>query len=154
MFALDAAFPHTLSRAPSRQFEIAECRCQPLLLPILCGVARAVQTVLQQPAQGFVTWLVIFWPQFDKYSASCWSAEVRLSHVKTVPQPFLSRLPVAISHSTTFSASSGGVGDVQLWPRVRLVFLRDPPRAHIGLPWLSLVSVCPSFLDRCLPRLT
>ena len=38
---------------------------------------------------------------------------------------------------------------VQIWPRVRLVFLRDPPRAHVKLPWLSLVSLRPSCLDGC-----
>ena len=32
---------------------------------------------------------------------------------------------------------------VQLWPCVRLDFLRGPPRAHVGLPWLSLVSLRP-----------
>ena len=49
---LDVAFPHTRARASSRQFEIAECRCQ-LLLPVLCGVARAVQDGSQQPAHVF-----------------------------------------------------------------------------------------------------
>ena len=43
---------------------------------------------------------------------------------------------------------------VQLWPPFRLVFLRDPPRAHDGLPWLTLVSLRPSCLDGRLPRLT
>ena len=38
---------------------------------------------------------------------------------------------------------------VQLWSSVCLTFLRDPPRAHIGLAWLSLVSLRPSCLDGC-----
>ena len=80
MLALDAAFPHTRARAPSLQFEIAECRYQ-LLLPTLGGVARAVQAVLQQPEHVFVTWLVVLGWQFDKHSSSCWSVEVRPSHV-------------------------------------------------------------------------
>ena len=43
---------------------------------------------------------------------------------------------------------------VQLWPCTCLTFLRDPPRAHVGLPWLSLISLRPSCLDGRLLRLT
>ena len=43
---------------------------------------------------------------------------------------------------------------VQLWPRTRLVLLRDPSRAHVGLPWLSRVNLRPSCLDGCLPHLS
>ena len=35
-----------------------------------------------------------------------------------------------------------------------LEFLHDLPRAHVGLPWLSLVGLRPSCLDGCLSRLT
>ena len=40
---------------------------------------------------------------------------------------------------------------VQLWPGVCLVCLRDPTRAHVGLPWLPLVSLRPSCPDGCPP---
>ena len=36
---------------------------------------------------------------------------------------------------------------VQVSPRVRLAFLRDPTRAHVGLPWLPLVSLRPPGLE-------
>ena len=42
MFTLDATLPHVWARDPSRQLEIAECRCK-IFLPIWCSVARAVQ---------------------------------------------------------------------------------------------------------------
>ena len=129
--ALDAALPHTRARAPYRQFEIAECRCK-LLLQILCSVARAVQAVLQQPAHVFVTCLVIFWRQFDEYSSSWWSVEIRPS-------------PVNQCHTCSSTFTRGNLRQhyfqrlqrlrrrVQLWPCVCLVFLRDPPRTS-GFP--------------------
>ena len=60
MFALDTALPHAWAWDPFRQLEIAECRCK-LFLPILCGVAHAVQAVLQQPAHVLVSCLVVLW---------------------------------------------------------------------------------------------
>ena len=51
---------HTHGHAiPLVNFEVPEWRCK-LFLPILCGVARAVQAVLQQPAHVSITCLVIF----------------------------------------------------------------------------------------------
>ena len=46
-----------------------------------CAASRATQAVLQQPAHVFVTRLVVLWRQFDEHSSSCWSAEVRPSHI-------------------------------------------------------------------------
>ena len=98
----------------------------------LCSVARAVQAVLQQPAHVFVTCLVIFWRQFDEYSSSWWSVEIRLS-------------PVNQCHTCSSTFTRGNLRQhyfqrlqrlrrrVQLWPCVCLVFLRDPPRT-LGFP--------------------
>ena len=61
-----------------------------------------------------------------------------------------SRSPVAISNRTSFSASNGGVDANS----VSLVFLRDPPRAHSRLPYLSLFGLRPSCLDGCPSSLT
>ena len=129
-------FPHTRARAPSRQFEIAECRCQ-LFFPILCGLTRAVQAVLQATARTCVR-------RLDKYSSSCWSVEVRSSH----------RQPLGDLRQHYFQRLQRRRRRVQLWPRVCLVFLLDPPRAHVGLPFLTLVSFRPSCLAGFLPRLT
>ena len=108
MIALDTAFPPAWARAPSRQLDIAKCRCQ-LLLPILCGVVCAVQAAMQQPAHVFATCLMDnLWRQFNTYSSSCWSVEVHL-WTSTNATTFPPRLPVAISDCTTFSASSGGI---------------------------------------------
>ena len=73
--------------------------CRPL--PTNCnvvplpGVTCAVQAVSKQSTHMFVTRLVVLGRQFDKHFSSCWT--------------FPSRSPVAISDSTTFSASNGGV---------------------------------------------
>ena len=107
MFALDTALPHARARDPSRQLEIPERRCK-LFLSILCGVACDVWDVLQEPAHVFVTCLVIFWWQLVEYFSSCWSVEVRSSHVNLC-RNFPPRSPLAISDSTTLSASSDGV---------------------------------------------
>ena len=80
LFALDASSPHAWAGDPSRQLEVAESRCE-LLLPILCGVARAVQALLQLPAHVLIACLVVLWRQFDENSSSCWSVEVRPSHI-------------------------------------------------------------------------
>ena len=131
-YALDAAFAHAPARAPSRQFEIAECRCQ-LFLTVLCGVARAVQAVLQQPAHVFITSLAIFWRQLNTNTLLRAGALKYALRTSTNATTFPPRLPVSISDNATFSASSGGV---QLWPRVRLVCLRAR--------WASLVVPCQS----------
>ena len=73
MFDLDAdtqghALPLVNLRSPSR--------CQSLL-PILCGVTRAVQAVSQQPTHVFVTWLVVHGRQFEEDFSSCRSIEIR-----------------------------------------------------------------------------
>ena len=47
-----ATLPHTWARDPSRQHEVAECRCK-LILHIFCGVTRAIQAVLRQSAHVF-----------------------------------------------------------------------------------------------------
>ena len=140
-YALDAAFAHAPARAPSRQFEIAECRCQ-LFLTVLCGVARAVQAVLQQPAHVFITSLAIFWRQLNTNTLLRAGALKYALRTSTNATTFPPRLPVSISDNATFSASSGGV---QLWPRVRLVYLRAR--------WASLVVPCqsPPILSRWLP---
>ena len=148
MFALDAALPHAWARDPSRQLVFAECRCK-LFLPILCGVACAAQAVLQQPAHEFVTCLVIFWRQVEEHSSSCWSAQVR----QQVPHNFSSTFTRGDLRQHIFQRLQRRRRRLQL-PCVRLVFLRDPPPAHVGLPWLSLVSLRPSCLDGCLLRLT
>ena len=54
MYDLDATSPHTWGRDPSRQLEVAECRYK-LFFPIVCGVTRAVQAVLQQRAHVLIT---------------------------------------------------------------------------------------------------
>ena len=101
MFSIDAICPHTWARNPSRQLEVAECRCK-LFLSILCGVSRAVQAVLQQPAHVFVTCLVILW----RLVMECRNTPFAR---RQVPQLFPPRLPMATPDSTTFRASSGGV---------------------------------------------
>ena len=111
MSDLDAPLPHAWARDPSRQHEIAECRCK-LFLPILCSVARDVQAKSRQPAHAFVTCLVIFWRQFLQCPPSCWSVEVRPSHVHQCHNFF----PVAASDNTISSASSARRRRVQLWP--------------------------------------
>ena len=85
------------------------------------------------------------------YSSSCWSAEVRPSHVNQCHNlsSTLTRGDLRQHHFQRLQCKR-----VQLWPRVRLAFLRDPPRAHTGLPLLSLVTLHPSRLDGCFPRLT
>ena len=85
--------------------------------------------------------------------SSCWSVEVRPSHVNQC-RNLSSTLTCGDLRQHHFQRVQWRRRRVQLWPRVRLVFLRDPPRAHVGLPWLSLVSLRPSCLDGCLHRLT
>ena len=149
MFAFDAALPHAWARDPSRQLQIAECRCK-LFLPILCGVACAVQPVLKQLAHVFVTCLAIFWRPFDEYSSSCWSVEIRPSHVNQY-HIFSSTFTRGDLRQHYFQRFQRRRRRVQLWPRVRLLVLRDPPRAHVGLLPLSFVSLRPSCLDGRLP---
>ena len=96
----------------------------------------------QQPAHVFVTCLVIFWRQFDKHSSSCSSVEVRPSNVNQCT-------PVAISDSTTISASNGV--DAYNSGLTCVLYSFATHLAHVGLPWLSLVSLRPSCLDGCLP---
>ena len=60
----------------SRQFELPEHR-RKLLLPVLRGVARAVQTVSQQSAHVLIARLVILWGQLVEHSPSRWRVEVR-----------------------------------------------------------------------------
>ena len=140
-YALDAAFAHAPARAPSRQIEIAGCRCQ-LFLTVLCGVARSVQAVLQQPAHVFVTCLTIFWRQLNRNTLLSAGALKYALRTSTNATTFPPSAPKAITDNATFSASSGGV---QLWPRVRLVCLRAR--------WASLVVPCqsPPILSRWLP---
>ena len=64
----------------------------------------------------------------------------------TSASAFPSRSPVAISDSTTFSASDGGV-DAYSSGLACLVFFRNPSRAHVRLPWLSFVGLRPPCLD-------
>ena len=51
--------------------------------------------------------LVVPCGHFDEYPSSCWSVEVRPSHIAATTFP--PRSPVAISDRTTSSASSGGL---------------------------------------------
>ena len=141
MFALDASSPHAWACDPSRQLEIAGCRCE-LFLPILRGVARAVQAVLQQPAHVLIACLVVLWRQFDE--DSFFVRERRNTPFRN-GTTFPPRSPVA-------PLAARRRRRVQLWLRVRFVFLRDSPRAHVRLPRLPNVSLRPSCLDRCLPR--
>ena len=152
MFSLGAALPHAWARDPSRQLEIAVCRCQ-LFLSFFCAASRAVQAVLQQPADVFVTCLIIFWRQFDEYSSSCWSVEVRPSHVDECHN-LSSTFTRGDLRQHYFQRLQRRRRRVQLLPRVRLVFLLEPPRAHVGLPWLSLVNLRSSCLDGCPLRLS
>ena len=126
VYALDTAMPHTRARAPSRQLEIAECRCKLFL-----------QTVLQQPAHVFVLAAVRRTLFFVLQRRNTPFAR------RPVPQP-----------SSTFIRGDLRKHNLQrLQRRRRRVFLRDPPCAHVGLPWLFPVSLCPSCLDGRLPRL-
>ena len=88
-------------------------------------------------AHVLVTCLVILWRQFDKHSPSCWSVEVRPSHVDQCHN-LCSTFTRGDLRQHHFQRLQRRRRRVQLWPRVRLVFLRDPPRAHVGLPWLTL----------------
>ena len=148
MFTFDVTLPHTWARGPSRQLEIAECRLN-LFLPTLCDVTRAEHAVLQRSAHVFVTCLVILWRQFDECSPSRWSVEVRPSHVNQCHN-FSSTCTRGDLRQHYFQRLQRRRRRVQLWPRVRLEFLRDPPRAFIGLPWLSFFGLRPSCLDGCL----
>ena len=123
------------------------------VLPLLCGVTRDVQAVSQQSAHVFVTWKVILERQFNKYPSLCWSMEVRPPQVKQCHDlSFMLARGDLRSHN--FQRLQRRRRRVQLWSRMCLEFLRDPPRAHVGLPWLTLVGLRPSCLDGCLSRLT
>ena len=58
VFSSGTTLPHACARDPSPQFELAE-RGRKLLLPLLLGVARAVQSASQQSAHVLITRLVI-----------------------------------------------------------------------------------------------
>ena len=78
-----------------------------LFLPLLRGVARAIQAVLQQPAHVFVTW------KSSGDSSRILSFAVGRGNTPFVRRratAFPPRSPVATSDSTTFSSSDGGVG--------------------------------------------
>ena len=77
MFALDEAFPHAWACAPSRQFEIAECRLPAPPPNFVRRRAVPYKLYCNSPHMCSPPCLVIFWRQFDKYSSSCWSVEVR-----------------------------------------------------------------------------
>ena len=96
------------------------------LLPILCGVPRAVQAVLQQSAHVFVTWMVIFGRQFDK-------------------------LFFVLKRRNTPWRLQPRRRSVRLRTRVRLVLLRDPPRAHDGASLVVPLSVPTPVLMGALP---
>ena len=69
----------TRARNPSRQLELAERRRE-LLLPVLRGVARAVQALSPQSAHVFIGCLVVLWRQLDEHSPTRWCVEIRPSH--------------------------------------------------------------------------
>ena len=96
----------------------------------------------------FVTWLVVLKRKLDKHPSSCWSVQVRSPHFNQ-RHHLSSTLARGDLRQHNLQCLQWRRRGVQLWPRVRLVLLRDPPRAHVGLPWLSLVSLCPSCLDGC-----
>ena len=143
----DATLPHARTHEPSRQLETAESR-RWHFLPILCGVTRAVQAVLfatartcvhHRPGNPRAAMQLIL--SFVPERRSTPSAR------QQVPRLFLHVYPWRPSDSTTFSASNGGIDAYNSGSGVRFFFLPDPPRAHDGLPWLSLsVSAHPVLL--------
>ena len=96
---------------------------------------------------------LLFWRQFNKYFSSRWSVEVRPSHVDKCHN-CSSAFTRGNTRQQDFQHLHRRRRSVQLGSCVGLIFLRDQPCAKIGFPWLSIVSLHPSRLDGCFPRLT
>ena len=105
MFTLDTALPHTRTRTPSSQLEIAECRCQLFLqfcaasrVPynLYCDSPHMCSSPAWQPSGGNSTKTLLH-DGARKYA------------LRKSTTTFSPRLPVVTSDSTTVSASSGGV---------------------------------------------
>ena len=137
MYALDVALPHTRAGAPSRQLESAECRGVACAVCCISWIAAARTCVRHLPGTLLAAVRRIFFFVLERRSTP-------FAH-QPVPQTF----PVAISDSTTFSASSGGV-DAN---NSGLACVLNSFAINVGLPWLPLVSLSPSCLDGCLARL-
>ena len=94
------------------------------LLPILGGVSRAAEVVLQQPAHVSITCLVIFWQQFDEYSSFVLDRGSTPFARQPVPPLFLHVCPWR-PPTAQLPAPPAASTRAALVLRVSCVFLRD-----------------------------
>ena len=162
MFALDAALPHAWARDPSRQLEIAECRCK-RCLPILCGVVGTVRAVWQQPAS--VRHLPVhLLAAIHRILLFVLERRNTLSARQPVPQLFLhvhpwqhptAQLSVPTAAASTRTTLALRVPCMPSRPTARarwaslVVPCRFPPSLSVSTPLWGLL--CTSCADECTP---
>ena len=109
VLSLDVSSPHARACDTSRQLEIAERRCE-LFLPVNCVRRRACHTSFFCSSPHMCS-SPAWWSSDGSLTKTLLRAGAqKYAHrMSTSATTFPSRLPVVISDSTTFSASSGGV---------------------------------------------
>ena len=124
---LTGTWPHARARDPTRQFEPADRR-RKVLLPLLRGVARAVQNVSQQSALVLIARVVTLWRQLDEHSPSRWRLEEQVPRLS--PWQFLTaRLsaPPAAASRLEILALRVSCSPSRPTSRARCVLCRSPP---------------------------